>query len=416
MKRNVDVVVVGGGPAGSTAAALLALRNYEVVLLERSSEPQLKVGESLMPACYWTFEKLGLLEAMKSSPFPVKGSVQFFSGDGRASTPFYFADHDPHESSHTWQVLRSHFDELLLDHADSCGVEVQRGCSVKEVLFEGDRAVGVRLAADGTSISARVIVDATGQRALLAKQLGLLESDPCLRHAAFFSHFESARLDTGRDAGATLILHTRERRSWFWFIPLPEARVSVGVVGPVDYLVSGRNGDPQRVFEEELAICPALEDRLMPARQLMPMQVTKDFSYRVERSAGDGWIVVGDAGGFIDPIYSTGVFLALKSGEFAAEAIADALAANDVREQRLGAFQVEYRQGVDAMRQLVYSFYDPGFSFADFLRAHPTCRGELVDLLMGNVYRRPVARLLAALADDVASRHRRSIEAVRDDA
>lgn len=403
-RDEFDVVVIGGGPAGATTAALVAQQGYRTVLLERASQPAFKVGESLMPATYWTLQRLGVLETMRRSANPVKGSVQFFSADGRAATPFYFEDHDPHESSSTWQVLRSDFDGMLLDRAGECGAKIRHGSSVEEVLFEAGTAVGVRVrGVEGPTmeISSRVVVDATGQRAILARQLGILEPEPCLQHASFFTHFEGAQRDSGRDAGATLIFHTESKQSWFWFIPLPGDRVSVGVVGSVDSLIRRRQGNPQAVFEEELQNCPALASRLETAEQCMSMKVIKDYSYSVDRMAGHGWVAVGDAAGFIDPIYSTGVFLALKSGEMAADAICGGLADNDVSEARLGSFAGEFKEGMEAMSQLVFAFYSPDFSFGKFLKAHPDCRGELVDLLMGNVFRRPVDRLLAGLKEEL---------------
>jgi flavin-dependent dehydrogenase len=406
-QHDFDVIVIGGGPAGAAAAILIAQAGHRTLLLERAPEPAFKVGESLMPATYWTLDRLGVLDRMRGSANPVKGSVQFFSSDARATSPFYFADHDPHESSSTWQVLRSDFDGMLLQRAAECGAEVRHGFSVQEVLFAGDRATGVRVGnAEGETqeLTARVIVDATGQRAILARQLGILEPEECLQHASFFSHFAGAVLDSGRDAGATLIYHTEDQRSWFWFIPLPEDRVSVGVVGSVDYLVRQRQGDPQRTFQEELQKCPALSPRLDKASQILPMQAIKDYSYKVDPISGHGWVAVGDAAGFIDPIYSTGVFLALKSGEMAADAICTALADDDVSAATLGAFAAEFKQGMHAMSQLVFAFYSPDFSFGKFLQAHPDCRGQLVDLLMGNVFRRSVKGLLAALQEEFSTR------------
>lgn len=396
-----DVIVAGGGPAGATAATLVAQQGYRTLLLERSLEPEFKIGESLMPATYWVFDRLGVLDQMKASHFPKKYSVQFFSSDGRASTPFYFRDHDAHESSQTWQVLRSEFDQMLLDNATAQGVEVRRGARLKDVLFEGDRAVGARVSANGSDevdLASRVFVDATGQRAFLAGKLGLLEVDSCLKQASFFTHFKGAYRDHGVDEGATIILHTDERKSWFWSIPLPDDTVSVGVVGDIGHLILGRSRDPQAVFEEELAHCPAVAARLEGAEQAMPMKAIRDFSYSASKSAGNGWVLAGDAAGFVDPVYSTGVFLALVSGEMAADSICSGLETGDLSEQSLGSFIERYRDGVNAMRQLVYAFYDPRFSFARFLKRHPDCRGELVDMLVGNVYRKPLERIRTALA------------------
>lgn len=405
--NNYDVIVAGGGPAGAAAATLVAQRGHRTLLIERSKEPEFKIGESLMPATYWIFERLGFLEQMKASHFPKKYSVQFFSADGKASTPFYFRDHDPHENSQTWQVVRSEFDQMLLDNAAGQGVEVKRGAHLQDVLFEGDRATGIRVTADRETheLGSRVLVDATGQRAFLAGKLGLLEVDSCLKNAAFFTHFKGGHRDQGVDEGATIIFHTEGRKSWFWSIPLPDDTISIGAVGDISHMILGRSRDPQAVFEEELALCPALAARLEGAEQAMPMKAMRDFSYRPSRGAGNGWVLAGDAGGFIDPVYSTGVFLALKSGEMAADAIEAAFSSGDLSGASLGSFVPEYRRGVEAMRQLVYAFYDPGFSFADFLGRHPDCKPELVDLLVGNVYRKPLDRIRAALTEE-ASRDR----------
>jgi flavin-dependent dehydrogenase len=238
----------------------------------------------------------------------------------------------------------------------------------------------------------------------------LREFEPRLRNVAYFSHFDGARFDAGIDAGATLILRTADRKAWFWFIPLPAERVSIGVVGPITALVDGRSGDPQAIFDEELAKCPALMERLADAIQAMPMRAIRDFSYHSRRVAGDGWILAGDAYGFIDPIYSSGVFLALKSGEMAADAILGALAAGAPTAERLGVFEPELRRGIEVLRQLVHAYYDPNFSFARFLDHHPEQRRYLTEMLVGNVYRVPVDDFIQALAEERA-RARDRIEA-----
>jgi flavin-dependent dehydrogenase len=397
---DYDVIVGGGGPAGSTVATLLAGQGHRVLLAERAAEPEFKIGESLMPATYWTLERLGMLDRMRSSAFPQKRSVQFYAPDGKATAPFYFHEFDDHESSQTWQVVRSEFDQMLLDNARERGVEVRRGWSLREILFDGEQAVGARLRRQGDEprdLSAKVVVDATGQSRLMASKQGILTIEPRLRHVSFYTHYEGAERGRGIDEGATVIFHTANRDSWFWYIPLPGDRMSVGVVGSVDHLVRDRAGDPERIFAEELALCPALQAKLASARPVEPMRAIRDFSYGANRVAGPGWVLTGDAYGFIDPIYSSGVFLALKSGEMAADAIHEALVADDLSAERLGGFEPELRQGSDALRKLVYAFYDREFHFGRFLRRHPDCREQLIDLLMGNVFRKPVGRLLQAL-------------------
>ena len=399
--RQRDVVVIGGGPAGGTAAALLAAKGLDVLLLEKETFPRFHIGESLMTETWWALEKLGLVEWLKSTAFPRKHSVQFISEDGRPSKPFYFSDTNDHESAVTWQVERSVFDAKLLDVAGSNGAEIRDGVAVEKVLFAEDgRAEGVRAAANGLicEIPARVIVDASGLGAVIGRQLKLLEQDPLLMKAAIFAHYKGAHRDEGVDEGATLIIHSEGNRGWFWYIPLSDDRVSVGVVGEPGELLKGR-GSPTEILAEEVRGSPCLKSRLENASICSDVSVVSDFSYRSRRCAGPGWVLIGDAFGFIDPVYSTGVFLALKSGEMAAEAIAEGIAANDLGGDRLGAFAPELVGGIEAMRKLVYAFYTPGFSFADFVKSHPEHRERLVDLLTGNVFKEGISDIFEDMKD-----------------
>ncbi len=400
--KNYDTIIIGGGPAGSTAATLIAQQGYRVLLLERETEPTFKIGESLIPATYWTFKRLGMLKKLRESHFPQKFSVQFFTRTGKATNPFYFFETNPHESAITWQVLRSEFDQMLLDNATEKGVEVRWGVSVRKVLFEGDKALGV-VAQNGKNgnletIHGHVIVDSTGQRSLIGRQLDLNTFEPNLKKASLFTHYEDGYRDEGLDEGATLILHTEDKDSWFWSIPLPYNRTSIGVVGELDYLLQNRreqNGklNAQKIFDEELEKCQPLKQRLEGAKQLFPIQTTKDFSYRASRIAGENWVLIGDAFGFLDPVYSTGLFLALKSGEMAADVIVDAFRSNDFSGTKLGSWGQVFVDGMEAFRKLVYAFYTKEFSFARFLTEYPEHLGGIVDILSGDVYRRDVTHI-----------------------
>ena len=405
--NTYDIIVIGGGPAGSTVATLVAEQGHRVLLLEREAEPQFRIGESLIPATYWTFKRLGMLEKLRASHFPQKYSVQFYSRSGKASNPFYFFQTNPHESAVTWQVLRSEFDQMLLDNAKEKGVEIRRGIGVREVLFEGDTATGVVTQhTDGTreSLHATVIVDSTGQRSLIGRQLKLNTTEPNLKMASLFTHYEGGHRDEGIDEGATLILHTEEKDSWFWSIPLPYNRTSIGVVGELGYLLQNRRDadgklNAQKIFTEELAKCAPLQRRLEGAKQLFPIQSTKDFSYRASRIAGNNWVLVGDAFGFLDPVYSTGLFLALKSGEMAADVIIEAFDKNDFSEAQLGSFGPAFVEGMEAFRKLVYAFYTKEFSFARFLSEYPEHQGGIVDILSGDVFRKDVTHIFPAMAE-----------------
>lgn len=410
---SYDVVVMGAGPAGSSTATLLAQHGHSVLLLERDIFPRFKIGESLIPATLGVLERLGMVDTLKQSAFPQKHSVQFYSGSGKAGRPFYFHETEAPEESRTWQVLRSEMDTMLFDNARRHGVEAFQGADVKDVLFsnagqhtgsqdavDGAKAVGVRVKLDGETrdIGAKVVVDATGQRALLSRRLKLRTTDPNLRQASIFTHFHGALRDPGIDEGATLILQTASKKSWFWFIPLPYNTASVGVVGGIDHLIKGRVGTPQEIFDQELAACPGLIPRLNGARQLMPAQVLNEFSYMTRQGAGDGWVMAGDAFGFLDPMYSTGVLLALRSGEMVADTVHQALTEHDVSGERLGAFSPRLRAGMSAFRKLVYAFYHPDFSFGKFLGEYPEHHLAVVKILVGDVFDRDFSALYRDLA------------------
>ena len=275
-------------------------------------------------------------------------------------------------------------------------------------MFDGDRATGVSVRLkdgegqyDDRRISSTVVVDATGQSAFLSTRRGDRDADPRLKKGTIWSYFRGARRDTGRDEGATLIMQTAAKMSWFWYIPLPNDIVSVGCTGDMPYFFGGDNGDAASVFARELERCPAMKERLEPAEQCEEFFTTRDFSYYAGQGSGPGWLLVGDAFGFIDPVYSSGVFLALKSGEFAADTIHEALERGDTSGPRLGQWQPSYKQGIENFRKLVYAFYEPGFSFGAFLKEHPQYHSNLVDILVGDVFKPGVSEMFDAMRTDM---------------
>lgn len=391
LNTNTDVAVIGGGPAGATLATLVAQQGHRVSLFERDEFPRFHIGESLMPESYWTFERLGVLDKLKTSHFVRKYSVQFINETGKESQPFYFDEHNPHECSVTWQVLRSEFDRMMLENAKEHGVEVHQGVRVREVLFDGDQACGIRLQdAEGKTqdISAKVVADASGQSSLISSRLKLRQPDAHLRKGSIWTYFRGAKRETGRNEGATLVMHTTGKKGWFWYIPLPDDIVSVGVVADFDELFGDRR-DHETIFNEQVERCVAAKTRIAGAERVAELRATKDFSYTSSEVAGPGWVLVGDAFGFLDPVYSSGVFLALKSGELAADAISDGLKQGDVSAAQLGRWSTDYRRGMGRMRELVCAFYE-GFSFGKFLKRHPEYQGHITDLLIGDLFKESV--------------------------
>ena len=378
-----DVVVIGGGPGGSTVSTLLAQQGVQVELFERETFPRFHIGESLIPETYWVLKRLNMLEKMSESRFVKKYSVQFVNAVGRESAPFYFWDNKPHECSQTWQVVRSEFDEMLLQNARQHGASVHEGTRVMDVILEDGRATGVKL--KDRDVRAKVVVDASGQNGLIANRLRLRVWDPILNKGAIWSYFEGAYRDTGRDEGATMVLQTPDKQGWFWYIPQHDNVVSVGVVAPFDYLFKNRGKDFEGTFNEEVERAPAVKKRIAGATRVTGYFATKDYSYRTTKASGDGWVLVGDAWGFLDPLYSSGVLLALKSGELAADAIVEGLKNDDTSGAQLGRWAAKFNVGVDRMRRLVCEYY-AGFSFGKFVHKHPDLRGTVTDLLIGDLF------------------------------
>ena len=309
-------------------------------------------------------------------------------------SPFFFREHDDRESSTTWHVERARFDQMLFDNAAEKGAVCRDETRVTAIEFreQGPHRVQMRRT-DGSSydIEAKVLVDGSGQSAMIASRLGLQEFNRRLRKASIWTYYRGAARAEVPSKNTTLILLTSDKKAWFWYIPLADDIVSVGVVGDNDHLLKGR-GTPEDTFQEELEKCEAVARRIQPGRQEGSFHVAKEFSYWSHKHAGNGWVLVGDAFGFIDPVYSSGVYLALKSGELAADAIVAGFEKNDLSGQQLGGWAEDFKKGAQWIRKLVHAFYTDDFSFGQFMKAHPEHQGNLTDLLIGRVWHEGVPK------------------------
>jgi len=400
LDSEYDVIVIGAGPAGSTVGALLAEQGRKTLVVDRARFPRFHVGESLIPETYWQLKRLGLIEQLKQTAFPKKFSVQFVTEEGTETMPFYFNKYKEHESSQTWQVLRAEFDQMLVNNARTQGATVQTGAQVLDLLMEGEQVTGVKLkhsTQETQDIRAKLVVDSSGQTGFIANRFKLKMADPHLKKGTVWAHFKNAQRDTGIDEGATLILQTEGKRSWFWYIPLPDNVVSIGCTGDMAYMFSKERGNSEEIFFSEVERCVGIKRRLTEAQPVTEFMTTKDFSYHTTQPVGPGWMLAGDALGFIDPVYSSGVFLALKSGELIADAINDAFESQDFSVSSLSQWYPGYRSGLENFRKLVYAFYAPGFSFGTFLRQYPQFKMNLVDILIGDVFKPEVEEMFTVM-------------------
>jgi flavin-dependent dehydrogenase len=357
-----EVAVVGGGPAGSAAAAWLARAGRRVVLFERDRFPRFHIGESLLASVNDALEAIGAAAAVRSCGFPAKWGATFLTADNSIERYADFAASPEVRAPQTWQVPRAEFDEVLLRHAAAAGADVREAHRVLDASFdpagvtvswrdEADRAGEVRAAA---------LIDASGRSGLLARKFGLRRDEPLLANIAVFSHYSGVPRPDGRRGGDIRIV-ARNDLGWFWMIPISDALTSVGVVlqraaydalprMPVDALLD-------HAIEET----PAAARLMQTARREWPVRVEKDFSFSARAYAGDRWLLAGDAGSFLDPVFSTGVAIALESGVEAARAVDRALSTGDLSAQAFAAFDRRQRQRYLAFRRFVLGFYRRGF-------------------------------------------------------
>ncbi len=372
-----------------------------MVVLEREKFPRYHVGESMIPFTYPPLERIGFIHRLKESAFVKKFSVQFVAPSGRASQPFYFFDrYDRETVAQSWQVLRSEFDQMLMEHTRAKGAEVREQHEVVEFLRDGETYVGVQArTATGelVEIRAPITIDASGRDALAATRSAWRRGDPKLNKVAVWTYFEGSKRDSGIDEGQTTVAFL-PNKGWFWHIPQHGDRVSVGVVADGKYLARDGFKDPQAIFEREVPENRWIAERLATGRGTGEYWLTAEYTFRSEYSAADGLVLVGDAYGFLDPVFSSGLMLALKSGVAAADAAHEALAAGDFQAARFTAYSEMMREGIENMRKLVYAFYDPKVSFKTVTENSPELAGDLTDCLSGDV-NKDFTRLFKAFAE-----------------
>ncbi len=385
---NYDVLVIGGGPAGSCAASVLAQHGRRVLILEREKFPRYHIGESLIPFTYQPLERIGMIPKLKASAFVKKYSVAFVQPDGKVSQPFYFFNRYDRESvAQTWQVLRAEFDELLLENAREKGVEVREETTVTELIKEGGRVAGARATGkDGVAAEYRasMTLDCTGREAFSAVRHGWRQRDPYLNKVAVWTYYQGSKREPGIDEGTTTVAYVPEK-GWFWHIPQHNDLVSVGVVAEGKYLTRGGVREPKQIFEREVEENLWIKEHLSVGHSTGQYFLTGEYSHHSSHCGAPGLLLVGDAFAFLDPVFSSGVMLALKSGMMAGDAVHEGLVSGDLSPGHFAAYGAAIRTSVENMRKLVYAFYDPRFSFRAVIKRYPDAAGEITDCLSGDV-------------------------------
>ena len=391
MSHDFDAIIAGGGPAGSTTASYLRMRGRRPLVLERERFPRFHLGESLLPFGNDLYRELGVAAEIDGR-YIHKPGARFIHEESGATYTYYFKNDIAGGRPHAYQVPRADFDKLLLDNARRLGAEVREECEVVSLRVEDE---GVRVEARGADgvvfeVTAPVFVDATGRDAMLARQLDLKVADEEITtNVACFTHFKNARRQPGSDEGNfTLIMFDG---GWWWFIPFAGDVTSIGVVFEKKYTLARRGLSPQELFEGAVAEQKHIKAILDGAERVRPIDTTGNWSYRCKRYAGDRYVIVGDSAAFIDPLFSTGVLMAMTGGKFAAEAIDGALAAGDFRSAAFDEYQRKTIAGADLFKRLVHEFY--GENLRRMLVAseqNAGLRSVITSMLAGDVYQRRV--------------------------
>ena len=360
---DFDFAVAGGGPAGSSAAISLGQRGHSVVLLERESFPRFHIGESLLSTANDAFAALGVRNKIEAACFPEKWGARLYTHDGQSGRYVDFTEVREVTRAQTFQVCRQEFDRILLERAREVGVDVRENCNVSACEFSEDAAIlSVASRGDGATsrVRVRAVVDATGRAGLIARKFNLRTDEPRLANIAIFSHYTNVpRLEGPRPDDIRLL--ARSDAGWFWIIPISKELTSVGVVLPKDLYRRLATGSSEETLNQAIADTPSVAKLMHEARREWPVRVEKDFSYSASTYAGDRWILAGDAGSFLDPVFSTGVSIAMESGIEAAAELHRALARNDFSASSFAAFSRRQRKRFESFRRFVVGFYTPQF-------------------------------------------------------
>jgi flavin-dependent dehydrogenase len=356
-----DVAIIGGGPAGSIAATSLALAGRNVVVLEREKFPRFHIGESLLPFSMEAFERLGILPKLEAADFVRKYGAEITSGCGSGEIRFYFKDGFRSKRPTAFQVERSKFDEILLDHARECGAHVREETFVEGISLTPGSRPTLRIkehAKPEEEIEAEYLLDCSGRNSVIGTHLGLKREYAGLQKFALYAHYEGARQPAGIEG--TLTRMVRAPDHWFWIIPLSREKISVGVVMDTSRFRSlGRS--PAEVLDTLLFEQPIMLERLAGARRVTKVYASGDYSYRNAALRGERWLMAGDAAGFIDPIFSSGVFLAIFSGERAAEALSQALVTPAHASKAFAHYERHLQKVMRLYLKFVYSWYRQEF-------------------------------------------------------
>ena len=355
MSGRYDVAIIGGGPAGSTAATLLAREGRRVIVLEREKFPRFHIGESLLPFSMKTFTRLGVHEKFLRAGFIEKFGGEMCGACSDEGVKFYFEDGFRSQTDRSYQVRRAEFDKVLLDHAVESGAEVREQTAVDDIRFDADEAT---LETSGGPIRARYVIDATGKNSLLANKFKLKQSYEHLKKVSIFAHYENVHREPARDGTLTRMVRAMDR--WFWMIPLTPTRMSIGIVLDGTVYKSSRLS-PEDFLERALAEQPTIASRMTEAERVSPVHVAADFSYRNNPMTGDRWMLAGDAAGFIDPVFSSGVFLAVLAGEQCADVLNVVL--DDPKKQRrlFRRYERLINRAMDVYLRFVTAWYKKEF-------------------------------------------------------